>query len=67
MGEMMEENEWKWLTKGKVTNFEKKYIYIRKKDEYFEILIEKFSQSYHIYDGEEYGITEYERIRYKKI
>lgn len=53
------------MTKGKVTNFEKKYIYIRKKDEYFEILIEKFSN--HIYDGEEYGITEYERIRYKKI
>lgn len=30
-----------------------------------EILIEKFSN--HIYDGEGYGITEYERIRYKKI
>lgn len=45
--------------------FWKKKIYIRKKDEYFEILIEKFSN--HIYDGKEYGITEYERIRYKKI
>lgn len=59
----MSENDWQ---KGRLRILKKK-IYIRKKDEYFEILIEKFSQSYHIYDGEEYGITEYERIRYKKI
>lgn len=47
--------------------FWKKKIYIRKKDEYFDAYrdFEKFSN--HIYNGEEYGITEYERIRYKKI
>lgn len=43
------------------------YIFERKMNilTRIEILIEKFSN--HIYDGEEYGITEYERIRYKKI
>lgn len=42
------------MTKGKVTNFEKRYIYIRKKDEYFEILIEKFSN--HITMGKNMGL-----------
>lgn len=47
--------------------WKKIYIFERKMNilTRIEILIEKFSN--HIYDGEEYGITEYERIRYKKI